>query len=233
MRPRITCHMASSIDGRILPERWSPADAHNHATYDELHGRLGGGSWLVGRVTGAEFAKRGAYPDHAGAALPRTAWLPRRDAAAYAIIADAHGKIAWGRADIGNDPIVVLLTKQVTDAHLAGLRADGVGYLFAGSDSLDFEQAMSMLREDLGIDHLLLEGGGHINGGLLRAGLVDEISVMIVPAIDGTGGAPATFDGPSSDQGLSIPLTSLTLRNHELLDGGILWLRYTVERSAG
>ena len=34
----------------------------------------------------------------------------------------AHGKIAWGRADIGDDPIVVVLAEKVSDAHLAGLR---------------------------------------------------------------------------------------------------------------
>jgi hypothetical protein len=52
---------------------------------------------------------------------------------------------------------------------------------------------------------------------------------MIVTAIDGAGGAPATFDRPTSDKGLPVPLTSLTLQEHELMDGGILWLRYSVE----
>jgi len=33
--------------------------------------------------------------------------LPRRDAAAYGIALDAHGKIARGASDINGDPIVV------------------------------------------------------------------------------------------------------------------------------
>jgi hypothetical protein len=37
--------------------------------------------------------------------------IVRRDAAAYGIALDAHGKIAWGRSDIGGDPIVVVLTE--------------------------------------------------------------------------------------------------------------------------
>jgi hypothetical protein len=45
-------------------------------------------------------------------------------------VLDAQGKIAWGRADIDNDPIVVVLTETVTDRHLAGLRKDGVSYIF-------------------------------------------------------------------------------------------------------
>lgn len=41
-----------------------------------------------------------------------------------------HGKIARGRSDIGDDPIVVVLTEQVSDTHLAGLRKDDVSYIF-------------------------------------------------------------------------------------------------------
>ncbi|WP_267389893.1 hypothetical protein [Sphingomonas sp. GC_Shp_3] len=108
MRPQITCHIASSIDGRILPKRWSSVDAHNHGLYDKLHERLGGISWMVGRITGQEFAKRDTYPGETGASVLRKTWLSRRHATAYAIVADAHGKIAWGLSDVGGDPIVVL-----------------------------------------------------------------------------------------------------------------------------
>lgn len=229
MRPRITCHMASSLDGRILPERWSPRDAHSHEAYDQIHDRLGGGSWIVGRVTGQEFAKGEAYPTQTDQSFPRESWLPQRDAAAYAVVADAHGKIAWGRAEIGGDPIIVLLTEHVSDAHLAGLRGDGVGYLFAGVDELIFEQAIATLGDQLGIDHLLLEGGGHINGTFLRAGLIDAISLMIAPAVDGNAGAPAVFDGSERPGADLLPLTLLTLEEQETLDGGIVWLRYRVQ----
>ena len=34
---------------------------------------------------------------------------------------DAHGKIAWGRSNIGGDLIVAVLTEQVSDARLARL----------------------------------------------------------------------------------------------------------------
>jgi hypothetical protein len=50
---------------------------------------------------------------------------------------DAHSKIAWGRSDIDCDPIVAVLTEQVSDAHLAGLRKDGVTYIFVGERDLD------------------------------------------------------------------------------------------------
>jgi riboflavin biosynthesis pyrimidine reductase len=221
--------MASSLDGRILPERWTPSDAHSHAVYEDLHVRLGGGSWIVGRVTGQEFANRDSYPEQTGGPIARTTWLPNREAAAYGIVIDAHGKIAWGRSDVGGDPIVVVLTEQVSDAHLAGLRADGVGYIFAGKDELDLRQALAILGEELGLDRLLLEGGGHLNGAFLRAGLVDEVSLMLVPAIDGVAGAPAVFDGPEANASAIPAIERLTLESHEVLDNGIVWLRYRVE----
>jgi riboflavin biosynthesis pyrimidine reductase len=228
MKPHIICHMASSLDGRILPACWTPSDAHSHAAYEDLHVRLGGGSWIVGRVTGQEFAKGDTYPEQADGPIARTTWLPNTEADAYGIVIDAYGKIAWGRSDVGGDPIVVILTDQVSDAHLAGLRADGVGYIFAGQGQIDLRQALAILGEELGLDRLLLEGGGHLNGAFLRAGLVDEISLMLVPAIDGNAGAPAVFDGPEADT-LAIPAVErLTLESHEVLDNGIVWLRYRV-----
>ena len=74
--------------------------------FERIHEQLGNGSWLIGRVTGSEYAKADAYPDHPGEVFPREPWFVRRDAAAYGIALDAHGKIAWGRSDIGGDPIV-------------------------------------------------------------------------------------------------------------------------------
>ena len=97
-----------------------------------------------------EYAKRDAYPRHTDHRYPREPWFIRRDGAAYGLVLDPHGKIAWGRVDIGGDPIVVVLTEQVSDAHLAGLREDGVSYMFAGRRELDLELALEVLNRDLG-----------------------------------------------------------------------------------
>src|ERR1700744_118922 len=131
MKPHVICHMVASVDGRTLHSRWRPAGSGG-SLFERLHEELGGDAWLIGRVTGQEFAKSKAYPGHTAETFPRDPWFARRDAKAYGVVLDAHGKIAWGRADIGGDPIVVVLSKQVSDAHLAGLRAEGVSYIFAG-----------------------------------------------------------------------------------------------------
>src|SRR5262249_33188041 len=65
-----------------------------------------------------------------------------------------EGKIAWGCRDISGDPIVVVLTEQVSAAHLAGLRQDGVSYIVAGSHKLDLGLALDILNRELGIKRL-------------------------------------------------------------------------------
>lgn len=230
MKPHVICHMAASVDGRILPSRWRPGGMPNDL-YERLHQQLGGQAWLVGRVTGQEFAKADAYPADAEDAFPREPWFAARDAPAWGVVLDAHGKIAWGRADIGGDPIVVVLTKQVSDSHLAGLRADGVSYVFAGETEVDFAAALEILNRELGVERLLLEGGGLVNGAFLRAGLVDEISLIIWPTLDGAADAPSVFDSTAADADTPAPVKAMRLLGCESLADGAVWLRYAVENA--
>jgi riboflavin biosynthesis pyrimidine reductase len=226
MKPYVISHMVASVDGRTLIRRWRPEDAPRKGVFDRLHERLGGDAWLVGRVTGQEYARREAYPDHAEENHPREAWFARGTAAAYGVVLDAHGKIAWGRADIGDDPIVAVLTGKVSRTHLAGLRKDRVSYIFAGEQELDLALALDILNRELGIKRLLLEGGGVTNGSFLRAGLIDEISLAVFPAVDGTKGAPCVFDTGDEEAAAPAPLRSMTLESSEVLEGGVVWLRY-------
>jgi riboflavin biosynthesis pyrimidine reductase len=231
MKPYVIVHMSTSIDGRTLPSRWRPESANATPDYDRVHNQLGGDAWLVGRTTGAEFAKQAAYAPVVSQRFPREPWFARRDAKACGIVLDGHGKVAWGRADIGGDPIVVVLTEQVSDAHLAGLRADGVSYVFAGRSELDIRRALETLNRELGVTRLLVEGGGVTNGILLRAGLVDEVSLLVCPFVDGAPGAPSLFDAPREGDGQRAPVRHIELMNSEVLDGGAVWLRYRIHNA--
>lgn len=227
MKPRVICHMVSSVDGRTRRSRWRPR-IEGGDLFEVLHEKIGGDAWLVGRVTGYEFSRRKdeVYPPYSGAPIARANWIATRGAAAYGVVLDTKGKLVWGRSDIGGDPIVVVLTEQVSDAHLQGLRSENISYVFAGKDTIDLALALEVLNRELGIRRLLLEGGGTANGGFLRAGLVDEISIAIQPVVDGGKGVSATFDAPESADFMPAPLTAMTLKSCEVLDGGAVWLRY-------
>ena len=120
-------------------------------------------------------------------------------------------------------------TEQVSDAHLAGLRRDGVSYIFAGKQELDLALALETLNRELGIEQLLLEGGGKSNGSFLRAGLIDEISLAVCPAVDGARGGPYAFDSREDESDARAPLRSMTLESCEILEGGAVWLRYRLQ----
>ncbi|MGM4905934.1 dihydrofolate reductase family protein [Tardiphaga sp. 866_E4_N2_1] len=230
MKPHVICHMGTSLDGRTIPSRWRPTDAQIGDLYDRLHTEIDCDAWVVGRVTGQEFAKRkGGYPSTTSDSYPREPWIATRDVDAYAVVLDERGRITWGRSDIGGDHIVVVLCEAVPDAHLAGLRSEGISYVFAGNEKLDLSTALEVLNSELGVERLLLEGGGNINGAFLRAGLIDEISLILVPAIDGASGVPALFDGPDALEETPTPIRSIMLQSCTLKEGGNVWLRYAVK----
>ncbi len=185
---------------------------------------------MCGRVTMSGYARGEPYAE-AAEPLPRTDHIARRDASGYAVALDASGKLSWGRDAIDGDHLVVVLSERVSDAHLAGLRRDGVSYVFGGRDAIDLARVLETLNAAFGIRRLTVEGGGRINGALLKAGLVDDLSLLLAPAVDGLTGGAALFDydGPADDvtpQGLRLTLVSSQPR-----EGGVMWLRYRVDRA--
>jgi riboflavin biosynthesis pyrimidine reductase len=219
-----------STDGRFRADGGQKGAAGE--AFERVHDELAGDAWLIGRVTGQEFAKGKSYPISTKEIFPREPWFVRRDAKAYGVVLDADGKIAWGRSDIGGDPIKVVLSEAVADAHLAGLRMGGVSYVFAGKSKLDLELTLDILGGELGVKRLLLEGGGGTNGAFLRVELVDELNLIICPAVDGAKRAPSVFDSTEAEAGQRAPLTAMTLESSQALAGGAMLLRYRIQNAA-
>jgi riboflavin biosynthesis pyrimidine reductase len=229
MKPHVICLMSSSVDGRTLLSRWRPQASGN--LFEQVHDELAGDAWLIGRVTGQEFAKGQPYSTSTDESFPREPWFVTRTAQAFGVVLDPHGKIGWGRADIGGDPIVVVLTEAVSDAHLAGLRSDNVSYIFAGKSALDLPLLLEILHRELGVKRLLVEGGGGVNGSFLRAGLIDELNLILNPVVDGAKGAPSIFDSTDAETDQRAPVTAMTLDSSRALDGGAMLLRYRIENA--
>jgi riboflavin biosynthesis pyrimidine reductase len=90
---------------------------------------------------------------------------------------------------------------------------------------------LEILNRELGIKRILLEGGGVTNGAFLRAGLVDEVSLAIFSAIDGAKGAPSIFDSRENLADAAPPLRAMSLETSEVLEGGVVWLRYKLQNA--
>ena len=197
MRPRVIVHMTTSVDGRVKIRRWSRIDTDSlvEKAYEAVHDRLAGDAWMCGRVTMAGYAQGEPPAAYDGPPVPREDFVAKSDAQGYAIGLDAHARMNWGaRHDITGDHVVMILTEAASDAHLDALRRAGVSYLFGGADRIDLALVLDKLAARFGIRRLLVEGGGRINGSFLYAGLVDELSLLLAPAVDGLIGAPALFD---------------------------------------
>lgn len=232
MKPYVICHMVSSIDGKIHPSRYTQSPDGDKgdwsAAYERLHDGFGADAWIVGRVTMAEMAKGQPHPAENGAPAPRPHHFAARDAKPFAIALDKSAKLYFAKADIHGDHVVVLLGKDVSDAHLAELAGDGVSYVVSETDEIDLAASLDLLGRELGIKRLALEGGGGINGSFFAAGLVDEFSVLIAPALDGQPTVTSVVDSGSS--GLAGKV-ELSLKSCEQLAQGIVHLRYDVKAS--
>src|SRR5262249_30144275 len=133
-------------------------------------------AWMIGRISMEPYAGKARIPRRQSRApIPRTDFVARRDAASYAIALDPSGKLAWSSSSIDDEHVVTVLTERVPDDYLAFLRSRGVSYLFGGRTNVDLARVLAKLRRSFGIEKLLLEGGGKINGSFLDADLVDEL----------------------------------------------------------
>ena len=229
MKPHVICHMVSSIDGRLAPSRWTRSPDGNRsewsALYGVIHEQLAGDAWMVGRVTMAEMTKAVAHAPATFGVVARPHHFAAK-AAPFAIAVDSSGKLHFDRNHIDGDHIVVLLGRDVPDSHLAELAGDGISYVVSETPEIDIAVALDVLGREFGIRRLLLEGGGGINGSLFAAGLVDELSVLIAPALDGRSDSRAIVD--SGDVGLSGKV-ELSLTACKQMAHGAIHLIYAVK----
>ena len=228
-RPRVICHMGSSIDGRIVADGWpATVSAAVRREYEQVHASYDADGWLCGRVTMEPFAKQlrsdaEVAREYSGSA-PREDFSAPGDFESFAFAVDPSGRLAWESNDISGDHVVAILSERVSDEYLAFLRERGVSYLLAGARDVDLARALEKIGARFSVETLMLEGGGRVNGGMLDAGLIDELSVLIAPVADGRIGQPALFD--TGDR--AVWSYALVLEAVERRADNVLWLRYRV-----
>lgn len=210
MLPHVILHSSTSIDGR---SDWFTPDSGLH--YDLL-ARWNADAHLMDSETLVSASQH----------------LPAADPAPLLVIPDGRGKMRiWGI--LQQRPIwrggVALCASSTPQSYADYLRGQGVTQIIAGDDLLDMRTALAELRSQHGIQTVVTNCGGTLNGALLRAGLVNEVSLLLHPCLVGGTTPQSCFRAP--DLAAAEGVIRLNLIAVEPVKDGMIWLRYAVTHS--
>jgi riboflavin biosynthesis pyrimidine reductase len=225
-KPYVICHMLGSVDGRIKQNIWGFKDHHKY--FEETAEKIPADAWLVGRTTMQEFSSKKKYTIAENVHLPKEDFVAQQPAKSFAVVIDPSGKCFWDTNMVSTEHVIEVLSEKVPGGYLEHLRSKNVSYLFAGKDELDLELALRKLHQLFGIRQLRIDGGGHVNGSFLKAGLIDEFSLVLAPVADGTIGAPTVFEAEHGYDNRKA--THFTIKSVERIYEDFLWIRYLVKK---
>lgn len=223
-RAKVIIHMYESIDGKIDGD-WDglPGDKASGDYYDDILFKISNTN-ANGSNTIVMYAAPGKVDlsQYDPAGIDYQDWVPAGiDSATWDVSFDRRGRAGWKKNHFDyagkKSRAIEVVTKLADRRYLAFLRSMQIPYLVCGDDQIDFESALVKLRQYFGITKVALGGGALINGAFLKAGLVDEISLVMAPYISGDTTKKGTFDTRQVfvNQRFKVVQTKL------LADGGI------------
>lgn len=236
-RPYIFCHMLTSLDGKIMGKYMETPEgaAAGEVFYDIAFGRkpyYRHQGWLSGRITTDDnftFYEKPALNEEAGL-VPAGDFIARKTDMYYVSI-DPSGRLGWKSSTLHyidtTAHVIEVLTEKASNAYKDFLRRLGISYIIAGKYSLDYGLLFAKLKEQFGIETLMLGGGAALNWSFIQAGMCDEISVVMAAAADGSAATQTLFmarDGLSNDTPVRFKL-----QEARVMDGDSVWLRYLVK----
>lgn len=224
-KPYVICHMLGSVDGRIKQNIWGFKDHHKY--FEETAEKIQADAWLVGRITMQEFSSKKSYAiDIATGDVSKEDFVAYQPAKTYAVVIDPSGKCFWDSNMVSTEHVIEVLTEKVSAGYLEHLKSKNVSYLFGGKEELDLDLVLKKLYSLFGIKTVRIDGGGHVNGSFLKAGLIDEFSLVLAPIADGTIGSPTVFE---AEKGYGSRMaTQFKIKSVEQVYEDFLWIRYLV-----
>lgn len=212
-RPYIICHMVASIDGKVTGDfLFKPECEKATEIYYDINRSLKSNGFICGRVTMQGSFTGGWYPDLSDYEPVnrecKKDYIAENLSGFYAVAFDPKGRLGWKTdriIDPDGDPgydgaqIIEVLTEQVDKRYLSYLEEKGITYIFAGETEIDVALALLKLKNIIGCEILLLEGGSIINGAFQRADMIDEISLVTAPIVAGGDSKPLFTDSTVSN----------------------------------
>jgi len=238
-RPRVLLNMVSTVDGRAtIGGRSGPIG--NSADRELFHALR---TVVDAVVVGAGTARAEHYGrlvrEPAARELRRTRGLAEEPLACIVsgrlaltgdipLLADRQARVAI--LTPSDASLAVADGADVADGKDVADRAD-IAYVRAkrADGRLDLPGCLAQLRERFAVRTLMCEGGPHLNGQLLAAGLVDELFLSFAPKLaggDAMGEALRIVTGVDLDPPVELELLSV------VENGSHLFLRYAVRPPA-
>ena len=121
---------------------------------------------------------------------------------------------------------LVFTTERIPPTRLASLEQVAEVHR-VGETTVDFRRVVEILGEMYKVKQLLIEGGGQVNFGLFRAGLIDEVYLTLCPKIIGGRDVVTSVEGDGFD---FLDIVDVELLNHRAVDSEI-FLHYRVQRN--
>lgn len=225
-RPYIICHMVTSLDGKVTGKfLYQPQCEKATDLYYQINRDHKADGFACGRVTMEGSFTGGWYPDLSEfePSYSPMDYLVDDIGEFFAVAFDPHGRLGWKENRIVDDDpgyggaqIIEVLTRQVSLRYLTYLQTRSIPYIFAGDTEIDIEEALFKLKAYFGINKLLLEGGSILNGAFQRAGVIDELSLVVAPIVADAADKPLFMD----TQMENYTLEDVQYRNDTL------WLNY-------
>lgn len=229
MLPKVICHIMSSVDGRLLPGRWTaPFDVTNPSElfkeYASIGRSLNTDAWMFGKTTTREVFPYKYMPKESAIGIEKV-FVGNRNTPRLFITIDPEADIFFTDDKLRGDNILTVLGINATIDYLSELESKGISYIVV-DNPLNLSKVMAIIHDNFGIECISLQGGGIIDGAMLAHGLISELSLVIYPGIDGLTTAPSIFEylGHSEERpadGQALELLSMEQKPH-----GIVWLRY-------
>lgn len=220
-RPHVISHALMSVDGRI---EGFPPDV---TRYYELAARLPHDAVLAGSGTMVAAAAAADVDLTAEEEPPGDPGSDPDPNKPLLVVVDSRGQLTrfdWLRQTGLFSDVMVLGSRRTPETHHDRLRAAEVELEVFGEERVDLQGALSSLHEKRRIETVRVDAGPGLNGALLAAGLLDEVSVLLAPYFVGDG--RSILDGPTG-----FAAHRLGLIASESQPDGYVWLRYTVEHS--
>jgi 2,5-diamino-6-(ribosylamino)-4(3H)-pyrimidinone 5'-phosphate reductase len=222
MLPRVILYNGVSLDGRM---DWYAGDVglyYEVAAHWEVDAMLSGSETMVAAFAAEE-------PPMQDEEVPEAPERAPDDPRPLLVVVDSRGRFRhWRRmlkVPYWRDG-VALCSQATPQSYLDYLQQSQVDYILAGGDHVDLRAALEELNARYGVRVVRVDSGGVLNGALLRAGLVDEVSVLVHPSLVGGTSPRSIFVAPD----LTSPdgVISLKLTHVEQIRDDNLWLRYDV-----